>query len=237
MRLHSKLENALVIESVHFVSGPYRLEGELAYAGEADRGGIVLAGPHPLLGGTMSNNVVSGVGDGLASKGLPTLRFNYRGVGSSAGPRLDTVGHLAEFWRTSHVPEEPAFRSDLSSAVVWLRQTLDPGTRLALVGYSFGCSLLPWAGVDASAPLVLIAPTVGTHDYTAFAALANPLLVIASEDDFAADSNRLRQWFDSLTGPRRLVLGRHDNHFFRGYEPWLVETILAFLEDTWGGCS
>ncbi len=226
-------EDALVVESVHFVCGPYRLEGELAYAGEANRGGVVLAGPHPLLGGTMSNNVVRGLGDGLAEQGLPTLRFNYRGVGGSAGPPLDTVGHLAEFWRTSHVPEEPTFRIDLAAAVAWLRQTLDPGTPLALVGYSFGCSLLPWVDIDATVPLVLVAPTVGTHDYQTFAGLANPLLVVASEDDFAADASQLRDWFATLQGPRQLVVGRHDNHFFRGHESWLADTVRSFLDETW----
>jgi hypothetical protein len=47
---------------------------------------VVLAGPHPLLGGTLHNNVVRGLGDGPARGGLATLRFNYRGVGQ---PRVN----------------------------------------------------------------------------------------------------------------------------------------------------
>jgi alpha/beta superfamily hydrolase len=226
--------DTLVVEAVCFPSSCCHLEGQLAYAETADRGGVVLAGPHPLLGGTMTNNVVRGVGDGLASLGRPTLRFNYRGVGGSSGPRLYTVSHLAEFWRTSHIPEELAFRNDLAAAIDWFRRTLGQALPFAVVGYSFGCSLLPWAVPDPATPLVLIAPTVGTHDYTAFACLTNPLLVVASEDDFAADTSQVRAWFDRLTAPRRLTLGRHDNHFFRGHEPWLVETIHTFLEETWG---
>ena len=74
--------DALVVESVRFSAGRYRLEGELAYPEAAlPRGALVLAGPHPLLGGNMHNNVVRGLGDGLAQHGLATLRFNYRGVG------------------------------------------------------------------------------------------------------------------------------------------------------------
>jgi uncharacterized protein len=226
-------EAALVVELVRIDSGSFVLEGELAYGDEPTRGGVVLAGPHPLLGGTMTNNVVRALGDGVAEQGVATLRFNYRGVGNSTGPALDTVGHLAQFWRTSHVSEELGFCDDLIAAVAWMRRTLDTRCPLALIGYSFGCSLLPLVGADAFVPLILVAPTVGTHDYETFGNLANPLLVIASEDDFSADASKLRHWFDSLRGPRQLVLGRYDNHFFRGHESWLVETIHAFVDDTW----
>jgi alpha/beta superfamily hydrolase len=224
-------DDALTVETVRFASGPYRLEGELAYAGGPPRAGVVVAGPHPLLGGTRGNNVVRALGDGLAERGLASLRFDYRGSGQSEGPPLDTPGHLARFWRTSHVPDEPAFGDDLAGAVAFLRDALGPGVPLALVGYSFGCSLLPAAGAGDAAPLALVAPTVGAHDYDAFGALRNPLLVVAPEDDFATDAGRLRAWFDRLAAPRRIVRGRRDSHFFRGYEAWLVETIVAFLTE------
>jgi hypothetical protein len=29
------------------------------------------------------------------------------------------------------------------------------------------------------------------------------------------------------------VRTRRDNHFFRGHEPWLAETVFAFLSDRW----
>jgi hypothetical protein len=55
------------------------------------------------------------------------------------------------------------------------------------------------------------------------------MLVIASEDDFATHANRVREWFDRLRAPRKLVDRRFDNHFFRGHERWLADTIAAFL--------
>jgi alpha/beta superfamily hydrolase len=221
----------LVVESVFFPAGPYRLEGALAYAGGAPAEcGVVVAGPHPLLGGSMDNNVVRALGGGLAARGVPTLRFNYRGVGGSEGVPADVAAHLAEFWATSHVADEPAFREDLAAAAAFLRDAAG-GAGPALVGYSFGCSLLPHAGAAADTPLVLVAPTVGTHDYDAFAVLPNPLLVVASDDDFAANAGRLRAWFDQLPGSRRLVTGRRDNHFFRGHEDWLAATVYEFLQE------
>jgi alpha/beta superfamily hydrolase len=214
------------------------LEGELSYPERrSPLAGAVVAGPHPLLGGTMQNNVVSALTRDLARRGLATLRFNYRGTGHSEGPPVDVVNSLAEFWKTSHVREESAYRQDLIGACQFLQEVLRPGTPLVRIGYSFGCSLLP-AVVRPHDPLILIAPTIGTHDYEAFTSVENPLLLIASEDDFAANDEHLREWFDRLSAPRRLERGRFDNHFFRGHEEWLAETIFAFLtEQGSSGCS
>jgi alpha/beta superfamily hydrolase len=228
-------DDTLTAESVGFSAGPYRLEGEMVYSGLLHPlGAVVLAGPHPLLGGTMDNNVVRALATGLAERNLATLRFNYRGVGRSQGPPVDVAVQFAQFWQTSRIPQEQNFRSDLAAAVVFLREALGPRLPLALVGYSFGCTLLPHAGLGGRSPLVLIAPTVGTHDYDAFAGATGPMLVIAPGDDFAADAGRLRRWFDGLDAPRRLVRPSFDNHFFRGHEPWLVDTVQAFLREQWG---
>jgi alpha/beta superfamily hydrolase len=225
---------AHVVEDIHFPGRRGRLHGRLAYPEEGTpAGAAVIAGPHPLLGGTMDNNVVAGVADGLARRGLLTLRFDYSGVGRSEGPRLDTARHLAEFWHTSHVPEEMNLATDVAAAAEYARRVLGLGMPLALIGYSFGCALLPAVCHDA-ATLALIGPTVGKHDYSAFAALAMPKLVIASEDDFASDAAGLREWFAGLAGPNSLVLGGRDNHFFRGQEEWLADTALAFLREHWG---
>jgi alpha/beta superfamily hydrolase len=141
------------------------------------------------------------------------------------------AAHLARFWETSHVPDELELHADLDGAVSFLRGLVGEGLPLALAGYSFGCALLPLARrLDEAASLVLIAPTIGRHDYGAYAGVRQPLLVIASEDDFASDARELGRWFDGLAGPRRLIQGPLDNHFFRGHEAWLVDTVLGFLE-------
>jgi alpha/beta superfamily hydrolase len=45
----------------------------------------VVAHPHPLFGGTMDNKVVTTVARGFHDAGAATFRFNFRGVGRSAG--------------------------------------------------------------------------------------------------------------------------------------------------------
>jgi uncharacterized protein len=227
--------DALVVESVRFVSGQYRLEAELGYPeGDSPAGAVLLAGPHPLLGGHMRNNVVCGVGDGLARRGFVTLRFNYRGVGGSEGPALDTVAHLARFWQTSWVPDESHHQDDLIAARDYLLSVAGKSLPLALVGYSYGCSLLPPVLANrADSPLVLIAPTVGTHHYVGFESLTNPKLVVAPEGDFATDTSRLLDWFTGLCEPKRLQRPQLDSHFFRGHEDALATTIAAFLTGAW----
>jgi alpha/beta superfamily hydrolase len=81
---------------------------------------------------------------------------------------------------------------------------------------------------------VLIAPPLGKHDYTDFATVKSPLLVIVSDNDFTLDPERFREWFDRLPAPKQRVQASLDNHFFRGHEPWLVETISTFLQEHLG---
>jgi alpha/beta superfamily hydrolase len=193
----------------------------------------VLAGPHPLLGGTLNNNVVRALGDGLAERGVATLRFNYRGVGSSEGPSPGK-NSLAEFWLHSRVSEEKDFRDDFVGAMAFLRSLLGPEMPLALVGYSFGCSLLPHElPAKDNVALVLVAPTVGRHDLDAFTDLAHPKLVVAPEGDFAVDREQLNNWFARLRQPKQLVTPTWDGHFFRQHEKDLVDVVAPFLANCW----
>jgi alpha/beta superfamily hydrolase len=217
------------VETIAFAAGPYCLEGWLAYpeAGRP-RAATVIAGPQPLLGGSLDNNVVRALGDGLAERGLLTLRFNYRGVGRSDGPPVAVTSNLAEFWRTSHLADELDWRHDLEGALAYVRQ-VGGDAPLVLIGYSFGCALLPL--VSAAGPRVLIAPTLGKHDYSPYLARTDPMLVIASDDDFAAPSAALAAWFGALRGQKKLLRGGFDNHFFRGHEGEVLAAVLDFIND------
>jgi alpha/beta superfamily hydrolase len=226
--------SATVVEWVQFPAGPHLLEGELAYAEDVDfpRGGVVFAGSHPLLGGNMHNNVVCGLGDGLAERQWATLRFNYRGVGRSEGPPVDVAHHMAEFWETSHVAGEMDLWQDVQGAVEHMRRTLGRAVPITLIGYSFGCALLPFVRLpEPPAALVLIAPPLGKHDFDEFRNVASPLLVVVSEDDFTLEPARLHQWFETLPTPKKLIRASLDNHFFRGHEEWLADTVSAFLQE------
>lgn len=60
------------------IEAEYRLSGDLCAI-------AVLSHPHPLYGGEMRNNVIQALFDSLPSNGIGAVRYNFRGVGNSAG--------------------------------------------------------------------------------------------------------------------------------------------------------
>jgi len=82
-------------------------------------GGVALiAHPHPLFGGTLHNKVVQTLARAHVQQGWTALRFNFRGVGASAG--VHDHGH--------------GETEDLLAVL----QQLAPQGPLALAGFSFG---------------------------------------------------------------------------------------------------
>jgi alpha/beta superfamily hydrolase len=87
----------------------------------AVRGFALIAHPHPLFGGTMDNKVVTTLARAALSCGLLAVRFNFRGVGASAGVFDEGVGET----------------QDCAAAYAWASAQVPMGTR-KLAGFSFG---------------------------------------------------------------------------------------------------
>ena len=75
-------------------AGAIEVARDAAAAGVAPRGVAVIAHPHPLFGGTMDNKVVQTLARAFVSSGFAAVRFNFRGVGASAGVHDDGQGEL-----------------------------------------------------------------------------------------------------------------------------------------------
>src|SRR4051812_43368689 len=58
---------------------------------------VVFAHPHPQFGGTMHTKAVYQGAKGLSRIGCAVLRFNFRGVGRSAGEFANGEGEKADF--------------------------------------------------------------------------------------------------------------------------------------------
>jgi alpha/beta superfamily hydrolase len=102
--------NALVIEALL-----HRASGER---------GAVICHPHSLMGGSMYNNVVEALQEAFASEGISTLRFNFRGVGSSTGSYSEGVGEKEDIWAAGNYLKTSGLRE------------------IFFAGYSFGA----WVG-------------------------------------------------------------------------------------------
>jgi len=102
----------------------------------------VIAHPHPLYGGTMDNKVVTTIERAFRELGAATFRFNFRGVGTSAGTHDEGRGDV----------------DDMVRVVEHARSTV-PGVPVWLAGFSFGGAVATRASLRVEfARLVLVAP-------------------------------------------------------------------------------
>ncbi len=159
----------------------------------------VICHPHPLHGGTLHNKVVHTLARAMQEHGLPTLRFNYRGVGRSTGTYDDGRGET----------------DDALAVIEWGRGRWS-GARPVLAGFSFGAAVaLRAAAATAAARLITVAPAVGQ----AAASLPPPgcpwLLVIGDADELV-DCAAVRSWAEGFEPPPVLRIFAGGDHFFHG---------------------
>jgi len=220
---------SVIQETVSVPSHAGTLEGILTYPESIEpTQAILIVGPHPMLGGDFDNNVVSHLAKRLAQPESLTLRFNYRGVGQSSGEPIVSTDNISQFWSTSRIDAEVGFADDVEAAGDFLFEVF--GQVDCVVGYSFGaCLASQWAITQQELRyLTMIAPTINQHDYAHLKVLDLPKLIITSSDDFAVPTEPLQDLFCQWKEPKQLIIEQTDNHFFRGYEEWLAEKIIAF---------
>lgn len=172
----------------------------------------VICHPHPLYGGTMHNKVVHRVASALHSLGAAVLRFNFRGVGGTAGTHDRGVGELA----------------DARVALAYLRERYPQARRWA-AGFSFGswiATRLAAAEPDVER-LVLIAPPVHTQTFEELKSLPIPKLVVQGTADEICRPEVLAGVFPTWAEPKRLLEVPGASHFF---DKQLAELGQAVLE-------
>ena len=102
----------------------------------------VIAHPHPLFGGTMDNKVATTLARALFDAGAATYRFNFRGVGKTAGVHDEGRGETADLLTVA------AYAS-----------AAHPGLPLWLSGFSFGAAVTLAASEQVHCEeMVLVAP-------------------------------------------------------------------------------
>jgi alpha/beta superfamily hydrolase len=171
----------------------------------------VLCHPHPQYGGNMHDAVLDTLARALISVGCGVLRFNFRGVGSSAGSYDQGRGEI----------------EDLLAAAQWLREE-HPQGELWLGGYSFG-AWVTWralAGPLGASRVILIAPPIGPMPFEPGAGDIPVHVVVGSEDDFI-DPAALATW----SGVTVHTIDGAD-HFFTGLHQPLQDCLTGLLTDT-----
>jgi uncharacterized protein len=192
----------------HTVAGP---AGDLVCAIDlpdgTPRGLAVICHPHPLHGGTMDNKVVVTLARAFAQCGWRAARFNFRGIGGSAGA-----------WDEG--------RGEIDDALAVARALRQDGEPLALAGFSFGAFVASHAAAALQAqPLVLIGPA--TQNFTV-AAVPQGTLVIHGEADDVVPLAATLDWARPQSQPVVVVPG--GGHFFHGQLPLLKNLVVRHLQ-------
>lgn len=181
----------------------------------------VVCHPHPLYGGTMQNKVVHTLARAMQELGVPTVRFNFRGVGGSAGTYDGGAGEL----------------DDALAVCAWARRRWNCET-LWLAGFSFGSAVaLQAAQAVAPQALVTVAPPVGRIIVAPVPRPACPWLVVQGDHDELVDVAGVRRWVAGYAPPPQLVVLEGAEHFFHGRLGDLRAAVRAFLSGAGAGTA
>ena len=177
----------------------------------------VVCHPHPLHGGTMDNKVATTLARSIHELALPTIRFNFRGVGDSAGSFDEGRGET----------------DDALAVVAYGRQRW-PDATLWLAGFSFGGHVALRAACRPEAMpltrLVTVAPAF-TRYYASPAEVARPScpwLIVQGDADEVIAAAEVIAWARAIVPPPDLVVLPGVGHFFHGNLNLLRETILSW---------
>ena len=164
----------------------------------------------------MHTKVVYQSSKALARIGVAVLRFNFRGVGRSAGTHDGGPGEM----------------DDYRAALDYMAGRF-PGRPLYAAGFSFG-SWIAWnVGLDdPRIPLLLgIGLPVDRFDFGPVRSSPKAKFVIHGERDELISVRDVRRFYADLSEPKELVVIEDANHLFDGKTSEVGETVEDLLKD------
>jgi uncharacterized protein len=167
--------------------------------------------PHPQFGGTMDNKVVTTLSRAFNELGACVLRFNFRGVGASAGTWDEGRGEI----------------EDAKTAVLHLKNTYAATLPLIFSGFSFGGYVAAALHAHhAEAKLVLIAPAVSRFPV---GTVPPETIVVHGETDDVVPLSAVFDWARPQHLPVTVLPGA--GHFFHGQLLELRQLVKTLCHD------
>jgi uncharacterized protein len=174
----------------------------------------IVCHPHPQFGGTMDNKVVTTLARALHECGVPTVRFNYRGVGASEGRYDEGNGET----------------DDAVAAAAFARQHFGRRT-MVVAGFSFGGMIALRVAVRVGAGrLITVAPAIQRIGHDG-AMPPCPWLIIQGDADEVVDPTGVLAWAASLKPPPHVVVAAGVGHFFHGRLAELKDAVIAEIRN------
>lgn len=164
----------------------------------------LISHPNPVEGGTLDNKVVHTIAKTLFALSCVAVRYNYRGVGASAGVYDDGVGETG----------------DALAALAHARERF-AGLAIVLAGFSFGAFIA--SRVAQTVPterMLLVGPAVGRF---AVETVPADTIVIHGEQDDVVPLADVFEWARPQQLPVTVFPGC--GHFFHGRLPQLSQVI------------
>jgi alpha/beta superfamily hydrolase len=204
-------------ERVRQIPGPAgALEALIDMPVGAPRVAVVFAHPLSTMGGTMHTKVVYQSAKALTRIGCAVLRFNFRGVGSSAGAPDNGRGELDDY-----------------RAAVAFMASQHPNLEMWAAGFSFGAYIAATAGADDDriCALIAIAPPVDRYEFASVKMSHKPKFIIHGERDELISLKMVRHFYAQLPEPKDLVEIDRANHLFDGQAGEVGDALADLLED------
>lgn len=196
------LQTLIKNETVEIIDGPAgKLEIAFSFPDNiAPRAWGIVCHPHPLYGGTMYNKVITTTVKALQNLGLATVRFNFRGVGSSEGEFDEGQGEL----------------KDLIAVMDWVQHDSNVQA-IWLAGFSFGAYVAAKAATQIPVQqLVTIAPAVENFPMKQLPPIKCPWLLVQGDQDEVVSPKAVYDWALSRE-PRPVIISFPTaGHFFHG---------------------
>jgi alpha/beta superfamily hydrolase len=184
---------------LHGMAG--QLEAVLTVPEQIDSDYVAILGhPHSLQGGSMNNKVVTTLARTFKELGIPSLRFNFRGVGQSEGVYDAGIGESDDM---------------LSLARAWQKERSQ--VKLIFAGFSFG-SFVAYRTASQCAHnlLVTIAPAIHHYDYKEFTPAPHPWLIVQGEEDEVVPPEMVFDFAKQAQPEIPVIRFADTTHFFHG---------------------
>lgn len=204
-----------VVREIPGAIGP--LEALLDLPDGSPRAAVVFAHPLPTAGGTMHTKACYQGTKGLVRSGCAVLRFNFRGVGSSAGEWDEGRGEMDDF----------------RAALDYMTKRF-PDLQLWAAGFSFG-SYISWSvGVEdlRVCSLIAVAPPVSKWQFPdAIYSSTKPKFIVHGEEDELIPIKAVREFYAKLQEPKEMVVVDRASHLFDGQTAEVGDALEELLAD------
>jgi alpha/beta superfamily hydrolase len=164
----------------------------------------------------MHTKVVFQAAKALTRIGCVVLRFNFRGVGLSAGTWDEGRGEM----------------DDYRAALTYMAERY-PGLEIWAAGFSFGSYIATTVGADDDrvSALIAIAPPVHKYEFASVTLSHKPKFIVHGGHDELISIKLARHFYAQLLEPKEFVEIDRANHLFEGQAAEVGDALADLLED------